>query len=110
MHRKFYRHVKLLIRSDGLDVTFDALHSGRKNPELYARLFHLVESFQVGGSANPYDRSFQGFEVLRDSSRFPEIQPYRDLGPSRLKVSGKGNWDISNFLSENRLMAYKDPW
>ena len=53
MHRKFYRHVKLLIRSDGLDVTFDALHSGRKNPELYARLFDLVESFQVGGFRKP---------------------------------------------------------
>eukprot|EP00435_Cladocopium_sp_Y103_P021911 s4510_g5.t1 len=110
MHRKFYGHVKSLIRSDGLDVTFDALRSGQKNPELYARLFDLVESFQFGGaSANPYDRSFQGFEVPRDESRYPELEPYRDLDPSRLRLSGTGSWDISSFLSENLLMAYKEP-
>eukprot|EP00435_Cladocopium_sp_Y103_P040712 s1882_g11.t1 len=107
MHRKFYGHVKSLIRSDGLDVTFDALRSGR---ELYARLFDLVESFQFGGaSANPYDRSFQGFEVPRDESLYPELEPYRDLDPSRLRLSGTGSWDISSFLSENLLMAYKEP-
>jgi len=86
------------------------LRSGRKNPDLHARLFDLIDAFQKQGcSANPYDRSFQGFQVPRDEERFPELQPYRDLDPSRLKLSGTGHWDASSFLSENLLMAYKEP-
>eukprot|EP00435_Cladocopium_sp_Y103_P061685 s1586_g23.t1 len=110
MHRKFYGFVKSLVKSDGLDVEIDALRSGRKNPELFARLFDLVECFkQQGTSANPYDRTFHGFEVPRDDERYPELLLYRDLDPSRLKVSGKAKWGVSEFLSEDLLMAYREP-
>ena len=110
MHRKFYGFVRSIIKSDGLSTEFDMLRSGRRNPELFARLFDLVEFFKAKGcSAGPYDRAFQGYEVPRDEFRFPELQPYRDLDPARLKVTGRGHWDISNYLTENLLMAYKEP-
>ena len=110
LHRRFFSFVRALIRSDGLTAEFDMLRSGRKNPDLHARLFDLIDAFQKQGcSANPYDRSFQGFQVPRDEEKFPELQPYRDLDPSRLKLSGTGHWDASSFLSENLLMAYKEP-
>jgi len=101
MHRRFYGLIKSLVRSDGLDAEFEALRSGRKNPELFPRLFDLVECFKLRGV---YDRSFQSFEVPRNEPRYPELQPYRDLDPSRLKVSGKAQWDVSEFLSGNFLM------
>lgn len=110
MHSRFCGMIKSLIKSDGPDVVFDAVRSGRKNPELFARLFDLVECFKMRGcSANPYDRSFQGFEVPRDEMRFPELQPYRDLDPARLKLSGTGHWDITSYLSDDLVMAYRDP-
>ena len=93
MHRKFYGFVRSIIKSDGLSTEFDMLRSGRRNPELFARLFDLVEFFKAKGcSAGPYDRAFQGYEVPRDEFRFPELQPYRDLDPARLKVTGRGHW------------------
>eukprot|EP00435_Cladocopium_sp_Y103_P058885 s1903_g20.t2 len=110
LHRRFYKFIRSLARADGLNAEFDTVHSGRKNPDLHARLFDLVSVFQTtGGSANPYDRAFHGFHVPRDESRYPELQPYRDLDPGRLKLSGRGAWDASPFLSENLLMAYKEP-
>lgn len=43
MHSRFYGLTKSQIKSDGLDVCFDTLRSGRKNPELSPGLFDLVE-------------------------------------------------------------------
>lgn len=108
MHRKFRLGLtKSLVRSDGLDAEFEALRSGRNNPELFARLFGLVECFKLlwsfcGASANPFDRSFQGFEVPRIESRYTyiELQPYRDLHPSRLKVSKNSNGCTGFFVSK----------
>eukprot|EP00435_Cladocopium_sp_Y103_P021725 s1085_g5.t1 len=106
-HRRFFSLVRSLVKSDGLSTSFDFL---RRNPEIFARLYDLVETFlSKGCSSNPYDRSFQGFEVPRRESRYPELQPCRDLEPSRLKVSGKAQWDISDCLSENLAMAYREP-
>ena len=52
MHRKFRLGLtKSLVRSDGLDAEFEALRSGRKNPELFARLFGLVECFKLRGGS-----------------------------------------------------------
>ena len=56
-----------------------------------------------GGSANPYGRSFQGFEVPRDSSRFPELQPDRDLDPSRLKLPGQ---NLTPLVREVRFVSW----
>lgn len=35
MHRRSYGLIKSLVRSDGLDAEFEALRSGRKNPEFF---------------------------------------------------------------------------
>ena len=41
--------------------------------------------------------------------RAPELVPYRDLDPSRLKLSGKAQWDPSSFLDDALWMAFKEP-
>jgi hypothetical protein len=39
MHSRFYGLTESQIKSDGLDVCFDTLRSGRKNPELFPCFF-----------------------------------------------------------------------
>lgn len=102
--------MKSFIRSDGLDVEFDALHSGRKQPELIARLCDLTDFLLANGcTSNPYDRAFQGYQSGFNAERFPELQPYRDLDPSRLKLSGQGHWDITPYLSDQLVLPYREP-
>ena len=102
--------LKSFIRSDGLDVEFDALHSGRKQPELIARLCDLTDFLLANGcTSNPYDRAFQGYQAGFNAERFPELQPYRDLDPSRLKLSGEGHWDITPYLSDQLVLPYREP-
>jgi hypothetical protein len=93
-----------------LDVEFDALHSGRKQPELIARLCDLTDFLLANGcTSNPYDRAFQGYQAGFDADRFPELQPYRDLDPSRLRLSGEGHWDITQYLSDQLVLPYREP-
>ena len=102
--------LKSFIRSDGLDVEFDALHSGRKQPELIARLCDLTDFLLANGcTSNPYDRAFQGYQAGFNAERFPELQPYRDLDPSRLRLSGEGHWDITQYLSDQLVLPYREP-
>lgn len=63
---------------------------------------------QLGCSTSPYDKAHVGYEVKEDSV-LPELEPYRELDPSRLKLSGEGHWDATSFLPDNLVMAYREP-
>ena len=39
----------------------------------------------------------------------PELQPYRSLDSSRLKLSGTGHWGATTFLSDDLALAYRYP-
>ena len=60
-----------------------------------------------GGERSPYFPA--GVKVPRDMDRAPELVPYRDLDPSRLKLHGKAQWDPSRFLDDALWMAFKEP-
>ena len=105
-----YRRIRAFIKSDGLIATFDALHVGRKNPELFARLIEVTELLtKLGCSASPYSKVLAGCDVPQDNSRFPELEPYRDLDPSRIVLHGRGHWDVTDFLDDGLVMAYREP-
>ena len=53
--------------------------------------------------------TYAGVKVPRDMDRAPELVPYRDLDPSRLKLSGKAQSDPSKFLDDALWMAFKEP-
>jgi len=65
----------------------------------------------AGPKASPYEKGFEGREmtvpVRNDLAE--ELEPYRSLDASRLKIVGAGTWDPSEFLSDGLVMAYKNP-
>ena len=62
---------------------------------------------KFGPSANPYDKTFDGVDIPK--TEVDEEQPYHDLDPKRLKLFGTGHWDATEFLSEELVMAYREP-
>ena len=110
LHRYLYKRIRAFIKSDGLRAVFDSLHVGRKNPELFARLNEVIAMLTtLGCSASPYSKTFSGYEVTKDNTLFPELEPYRDLDRSRLVLFGRGHWDVTPFLSDELVMAYREP-
>ena len=108
--RALLRRISGLMLADGPLESFEVLRSGRRFPQLIARLAEisgLVTKLGIG--AGPYERTYPGHDVPMDSSMFPELEPYRSLDASRLKVVGKGNFDATPFLSPELAMAYKVP-
>ena len=110
LHRVLYRRIRSLLKSDGPALAFETTKAGRRFPELYARLGELSEVLTANGvSSNPYAKSFAGVEVLKDDSKMPELRPYRDLDPSRLKLSGTGHFDATMYLSDPLVLPYREP-
>ena len=84
-HRRLYSRLRSFIKADGLLLKFDMLRAGRRHPELVARLSELTSLLvKLGCSTSPYDKAYVGYEVSADNSVLPELEPYRDLDPSRL--------------------------
>lgn len=58
---------------------------------------------------DPYGKTISGVEVVKDDSVMPELQPYRDLDPTRLLLHGTGHFDATEFLDDALVMPYRDP-
>eukprot|EP00438_Fugacium_kawagutii_P011579 Skav215976 [mRNA] locus=scaffold1856:11743:18721:+ [translate_table: standard] len=111
-HVRLVKHLKALVKSDDPSISFDVCKAGRRFPELTARLAELTEyATKKGLGADPYTKTFPGVEEgpTVDNSVMPELEPYRDLDPSRLLLTGRAHWDITEFLSDNMVMVYRDP-
>ena len=108
-HRSLYARIRSLIRSEGQVAIPCIANSGRRLPQLVARLSELsVALTAMGPSCNPYDRSFDGFEVLPDTEA-DELKPYRNLDSSRLVLTGRGAWDATEYLEDELVLAYREP-
>ena len=109
-HKQLYARLRSFIRADGPHEIFDMLHVGRKNPELIARLSEFSALLvKLGSSMSPYEKAYVGYEVEKDNTILPELEPYRDLDPSRLKLSGSGCWDVTDFLPDDLTIVYREP-
>ena len=110
MHLAFFRRVRKFIRAEGSAVIPDITATGRRIPQLVARLSELSGALTAfGPSCNPYDRTFHGLSVPVDLTQAEELRPYRSLEASRLKISGKGAWSPDPYLSDDLLMAFREP-
>ena len=109
-HRALFTRIRSLIRSDGLAGSFLMSKSGRKSPELIARLSELSTLLTSGGIGNTsYEKAFPGIEVPKDPCCAPEVNPFTDLVADRIQVFGRGHWDITDFIDDHMKMAYRDP-
>ena len=109
-HRCLYDRIRSLLKSDGLASCYSVCGAGRRFPELVSRLTEISSLLTNQGISNdPYDKSFHGVEIGKDTVVRPELSPYRDLDPSRLVLHGSGKWDPCPFLDEELLMAFREP-
>eukprot|EP00435_Cladocopium_sp_Y103_P059653 s1616_g21.t1 len=109
-HLALQRRVAAIIKSDGLAESFDILKSGRKHPELIARLSELSTLLTAhGGSSCNYEKGYSGIQTGLGSTSVPDVVPFADLNASRLKLHGTGHWDVIQLLSDELVMAYREP-
>ena len=92
--------------------------SGRRSTTLISLLADLSDFLTWQGLAgDSYMRGFPGaagglqevIDVPTDLTKAPELVPYRQLQPDRLKISGTASWDPSDFLSDALWMAFQEP-
>ena len=94
--RQIIKRVVDFMQVDGPKIPFCVSLSGRRSPQLIARLCELSDALTSAGvKSSPYDRVFEGFgdEVPVDNSVLPELEPYRSLDFNRLRVVGEGHFD-----------------
>ena len=110
VHRSMFRRWKCLLLADGPCGVFDIASSGRKFPQLGARINELSTVLtKLGAAGGPYAHVFPGHEVPLDNALLDGLEPYRSLDVSRLKLSGRGLFDATEFLDEDLVMAYRCP-
>ena len=110
VHSAIFGRIRSLLRADGQFPKFRVIGAGRRFPQLVARLREATEFVtRTGVSSQPYSKQFSGAEVVIDNSVLPELEPYRDADPSRIKLKGKGHWDITDFLPDSLCMPYREP-
>ena len=70
---------------------------------------NLVPMVHNGACGDPYQKTFGGIEVVKDDTVMPELQPYRDLDPTRLLLHGSGHFDATSYLDDPLVMPYREP-
>ena len=97
---------------------------GRSGPEFIARLTELEHFAGSHGAFNPdqyVGSANEGPKTLRRvgeieaqhrfevTEEFSPIQPYRSLQASRLKLTGRGDWPLEDFLDNILFLPYVEP-
>ena len=59
-----------------------------------------------GNEKSPY----VGQVIAHDIEKAPELVPYRDLEPSRLKLHGRAQWNPEDYLDDPLWMAFVEPF
>ena len=105
-HRSIYGRLKALLLSDVLTPDFSMVWAGRKFPQLLARLSEVSDYVtQHGVASQPYTKTFEGVELQRQQDLLPGLEPYKKADPSRFRLSGRGHWDVTDFLPDGLCMA-----
>ena len=109
-HVALYQRIKALIMSDSACDLGNVPSAGRKFPELNARVAELSDFLTKHGcTPNVYDKSFAGVELPGITKDDPALEPYHDLDPAKIKLHGRGEWDPTEFLSDNLRVAFREP-
>eukprot|EP00435_Cladocopium_sp_Y103_P068180 s1247_g31.t1 len=91
-----------------------SLCPGRSSPELASALYHL-ESFCCScedlqtGYMQKETVPFRKDPDLLKPDEYPELQPYRSLDASRLKIVGEGKWQMEQYLDGPLWLPFQEP-
>eukprot|EP00438_Fugacium_kawagutii_P023074 Skav201172 [mRNA] locus=scaffold65:774040:778439:- [translate_table: standard] len=108
-HHALFRRIRVLVESEGPCEIQNLPSKGRRFPELCARIAELSQKLtELGVSADPYEKKYAGVKVEKQMPP-PELQPFHDLDPERIKLFGTGDWDATSYLSDELVMAYREP-
>ena len=103
-------HLRLLIESCDRKQPTVIAASGRRNLLLMARLKELaLAADALGLSSYPYAETKSQVSVKVNNTEHPQLQPFSNLVPERLKISGRGQWDGSAFIEPEFYMAFQEP-
>ena len=109
-HRSIFKRLKALLLSDVQFPATSMVRAGRRFPQLLARLGELSEYITYSGiTSQPYSRGYDGAVIHKKTDLLPGLDPYRKADPSRIKISGEGNWDITDLLPDELSMVYREP-
>ena len=110
-HKEVYDRVMALFRASGPPSTVSIGGMGRKSFKLDARLKELGDAIQQLGlnASSFYHRGASGQIVPEDNDICEELRPYRPLTASRIRLSGRGDWDCREFLSDLLYMPFVEP-
>ena len=103
--------------------SFPVPQSGRRSVHLLSGLADLSRFMTIHGlSSDPYHRGFEGAvdsssrtkpdlvgSLVPDVSRAEELVPYRTLDPSRIKLTGRAEWDPVPYLGDTFVLPYLEP-
>ena len=110
MHLAVFSRLLALIKAGGPSQSFDLLRCGRRSLQLDARLTEILEALQRLGfsEVSKYHVSASGASVplCNDSD---ELVPFRPLCADRIRLTGEGNWDCSDYLSDIFYLPFKEP-
>ena len=104
--------IKNFMQADGFQIPVPVVSAGRRFPQLIARLSELSSALtNLGPQSSPYSHVFEGKPkvVEQNNEVRDDLQPYRSLDASRLKLVGTGSWDPLPFLDDNLSMAFTNP-
>ena len=90
------------------------LAPGRSGPELGASLYHLERFVQENphfshGYHELAPMDFEEDAGLFPRDEYPELDPYRSLGVSRLKLVGSGRWPMERYLDDVLWLPFQEP-
>ena len=109
-HLRVYKRLGALVKAcDHVEMV--SIHGvGRKHAKLGARLDEVLGILQRWGQGlrTGYDGGLEGIDVPLENNT-DELVPYRDLDASRLKLSGRGDWDCSPYLDELLFVPFLEP-
>ena len=111
IHKQVYGRLMVLIQASVLSKEATIARCGRKSFQFIARLqelFKVLENLKVDVRSK-YHQGASGAAVPQENDVFEELRPYRSLDPSRLKISGRGQWDCTKFLDNLLYMPFVEP-
>ncbi len=110
-HHRVYDRLLRFIRACATTERISFLGCGRKSFQFGARINELVGVLaKIGASSSlHYGRQEHLGMVPMDNEVAEELKPYRSLDPSRLRLTGKGQWQCEKYLSDLLWMVYVEP-